>query len=69
MKIKGLILRLNDFDMYYPSYNIRIPDDLNNEKEFISHTRKSFEASVMYNFEKIQGDFALRNHKYITEDL
>ena len=25
--------------------------------------------SFMYNFEKVEGDFAIRNYKYVTEDL
>ena len=46
------MMRLNDFDIYYPNYSIRIPDDLANADEFIQHTRKSFSANFMYNFEK-----------------
>lgn len=37
------MIRLNEFDTYMPAYQIRIPDDLANEREFNLHTQKSFE--------------------------
>jgi hypothetical protein len=62
-------MRLINFDIYYPSYHIRVPDDLNNETEFKLHTTKSFEEMLMYNFEKAKGTFGIGNYKYIKEKL
>ena len=60
------MIRLNDFDIYYPKYTIRIPDDLANKNEFIDYTKKSFKASFMYNFEKTCSEFSVSNYRYVT---
>lgn len=63
------MIRLDDFDTYYPEWAIRIPDDIKNKEEFTNYTSSSFEQNFMYNFEKVKSDFAMKNYKYVTEEL